>query len=189
MSNIAPIMRRRFAILAILVTAAALLVAGCGNYTEENVTPTPVTVAETAPDRFAEDEAKAEGDGHGGAAAEDKATTEETTTAEDTTAEEPATTGEGAAEEPAAEGEGAAAADPAEGKSIFASSGCAACHTLADAGAAGVVGPNLDEVKPTVEAATEIITNGKGAMPAFKGQLSDEQIANVAAYIAQATQG
>ena len=80
MSNIAPIMRRRFAILAILVTAAALLVAGCGNYTEENVTPTPVTVAETAPDRFAEDEAKAEGDGHGGAAAEDKATTEETTT-------------------------------------------------------------------------------------------------------------
>lgn len=182
MSNIAPIMRRRFAILAILVTAAALLVAGCGNYTEENVTPSPVTVAETAPDRFAEDEAAAEGDGHGGTAAEDKAAT-------DTAAEGDAAT-DTAAEEPAAEDEGAAAAgDPAEGKSVFTSSGCAACHTLADAGAAGVVGPNLDETKPTVERVTTIVTNGQGAMPAFKGQLSDEQIANVAAYIASATQG
>jgi mono/diheme cytochrome c family protein len=183
-SNIAPIMRRRFAILAILVSAAALLVAGCGNYTEENVSPAPITVADTAPDRFAADEAEGEG-GHGGTTAEEPAAT---TAADDAAATDEATTT--AADDAAAGDEGAAdAGDPAEGKNLFASSGCAACHTLADAGAAGVVGPNLDETKPPVARAIDTITNGKGAMPAFKGQLSDEQIANIAAYIASATQG
>jgi len=32
------------------------------------------------------------------------------------------------------------------GKSVFADSGCGACHTLADAGASGKVGPDLDKV-------------------------------------------
>jgi mono/diheme cytochrome c family protein len=37
--------------------------------------------------------------------------------------------------------------------------------------------------------AVERVTNGSGAMPAFKGQLSDEEIQNVAAYVVQATSG
>ena len=37
---------------------------------------------------------------------------------------------------------------PAAGKIVFKTKGCTACHTLADAGATGTVGPNLEEAKP-----------------------------------------
>ena len=57
---------------------------------------------------------------------------------------EAAEVGEPAAAEPAA----APAGDPAAGKEIFAANGCGSCHTLADAGASGVIGPSLDESKP-----------------------------------------
>ena len=77
--------------------------------------------------------------------------------------------------------------DAAAGKAIFASKGCAACHTLADAGATGTVGPNLDEVKPTLAIAVDRLLNGKGAMPSFKGQLTPAQLAAVAAYVVKAT--
>jgi mono/diheme cytochrome c family protein len=73
--------------------------------------------------------------------------------------------------------------DAAAGKEVFGSAGCATCHTLADAGASGQVGPNLDEAKPPAELVVDRVTHGKGAMPAFEGQLSDEQIADVAAYV------
>ena len=73
--------------------------------------------------------------------------------------------------------------DAAAGKEVFGSAGCATCHTLADAGASGQVGPNLDEAKPPAELVVDRVTHGKGAMPSFEGQLSDEQIADVAAYV------
>ena len=57
------------------------------------------------------------------------------------------------------------------------------CHTLADAGATGTVGPNLDEAKPSEELVVERVTNGMGAMPSFADQLSEEQITEVAAYV------
>ena len=38
--------------------------------------------------------------------------------------------------------------DATAGKAVFTSAGCGGCHTLADAGANGNVGPNLDEAKP-----------------------------------------
>ena len=79
--------------------------------------------------------------------------------------------------------------DPAAGKEVFASAGCGSCHTLSDAGASGTVGPNLDESKPDYELALERVTNGKDAMPAFKGQLSDKEIEDVATYVVQATEG
>jgi mono/diheme cytochrome c family protein len=79
--------------------------------------------------------------------------------------------------------------DPAAGKKIFTSAGCVSCHTLADAGATGTVGPNLDAAKPDYRLATARVTNGKGAMPSFKGQLSDQEIADVAAYVVTATGG
>ena len=83
----------------------------------------------------------------------------------------------------AAAGGGGGAVDVAAGKSVFESAGCASCHTLADAGATGAVGPNLDDAKPDAALVKERVTNGKAPMPAFKGQLTDAQIADVAAYV------
>jgi mono/diheme cytochrome c family protein len=79
--------------------------------------------------------------------------------------------------------------DAAAGKDIFEAKGCATCHTLADAGATGTVGPNLDEVKPDLAIAVDRIVNGKGTMPPFKGQLTAKEIADVAAYVVQASGG
>lgn len=81
------------------------------------------------------------------------------------------------------------AGDAAAGKSVFASAGCGGCHTLADAGSSGQVGPNLNDAKPSHELVVERVTNGKGAMPSFKDQLSEKQIQDVAAYVVQATGG
>jgi len=79
--------------------------------------------------------------------------------------------------------------DPAAGKKIFLSAGCTGCHTLAAAHATGTVGPNLDQAKPDFRLATARVTLGKGAMPSFKGQLSDQEIANVASFVVQSTGG
>jgi mono/diheme cytochrome c family protein len=79
--------------------------------------------------------------------------------------------------------------DPVAGKKTFQTAGCKSCHTLSDAGATGTVGPNLDQAKPDYRRATARVTLGKGVMPSFKGQLTDQQIANVAAYVVKATGG
>lgn len=61
---------------------------------------------------------------------------------------------------------------------------CGTCHTLADAGTGGQVGPNLDSVKPDYATALEFITNGKGGMPSFKQQgLTDDQLKCIAGYV------
>src|SRR5581483_11857509 len=77
--------------------------------------------------------------------------------------------------------------DPAAGKAVFASAGCTSCHTLKAANATGPVGPNLDEAKPPLSLISDRVENGKPPMPAFKGQLSDKQIADVAAFVFQST--
>ena len=81
--------------------------------------------------------------------------------------------------------------DSTAGAKIFASAGCIGCHTLAAAHATGTVGPNLDTVtpKPDYRLATARVTLGKGVMPSFKGQLTDQQIADVAAFVVKATGG
>jgi mono/diheme cytochrome c family protein len=71
------------------------------------------------------------------------------------------------------------------GKAIFTSAGCAGCHTLKDANATGNVGPNLDQLKPPKDVVAHQVEVGGGAMPAFKGRLSDAQIQAVSAYVAQ----
>lgn len=74
--------------------------------------------------------------------------------------------------------------DPAKGKELFASAGCGGCHTLADAGAAGKVGPSLDGNARLTEALVVArVRNGQGAMPAFGDQLDEEEIADIAAYV------
>ena len=75
------------------------------------------------------------------------------------------------------------AATVAQGKQVFASAGCGSCHTLADAGATGNLGPVLDAAEPSAALVAERVRNGLGAMPAFAGTLSDAEIAAVAAYV------
>jgi cytochrome c6 len=79
--------------------------------------------------------------------------------------------------------------DPVAGKKVFETAGCKSCHTLKDAGATGQVGPNLDQVKPPLSLVVTRVVNGQGQMPPFKGQLTDKEIANVAAYVVKATGG
>jgi mono/diheme cytochrome c family protein len=79
--------------------------------------------------------------------------------------------------------------DASAGKPIFAKAGCKSCHTLAAAGATGTIGPNLDQAKPDYKLATTRVTFGKGQMPSFKGQLTDQQIADVAAYVVKSSGG
>ena len=97
------------------------------------------------------------------------------------TGEEPATTEPG--------GAGAPEGDAAAGEAVFASAGCGGCHTLEAAGSSGKVGPNLDDAKPDQALVIERVTNGMGVMPSFSGDLSEQQIQDVAAYVADATQG
>lgn len=82
-------------------------------------------------------------------------------------------------------GTGATAEKPTDGKSIFTAN-CGSCHTLADAGTTGNVGPNLDDAKPSKDKVVTQVTNGGGAMPAFKDSLDEEQIQAVADYVSSA---
>jgi mono/diheme cytochrome c family protein len=147
-------MRRTALALAALVLVLTVgLAVGCGG--EEEATPTPDTITGTL-------------------TTDTETTTDETTTDEETTDEE-TTTDE---TEPAGEG------DPVAGKEVFlGAGGCGSCHTFADAGTSGSIGPNLDDAAPSFELAVDRVTNGQGAMPSFSGQLSEQQIADVAAYV------
>jgi mono/diheme cytochrome c family protein len=79
---------------------------------------------------------------------------------------------------------GEAEGDPVAGKEVFlGSAACGGCHTLSDAGSGGTVGPNLDELKPSYEAALAQVTNGGGGMPPFKDTLTEQQIKDVATYV------
>ncbi|NUT55048.1 MAG: cytochrome c [Thermoleophilia bacterium] len=103
------------------------------------------------------------------------------------TGEEQETTGEttGGTDTSGGESQG----DAAAGEQVFASTGCGGCHTLEAAGSSGNVGPNLDDAKPEHDLVVDRVTNGKGAMPSFAGQLSETQIQDVAAYVVDSTQG
>ena len=73
-----------------------------------------------------------------------------------------------------------------EGKKIFLEKGnCALCHTLADAGSAGNIGPNLNVIKPDVGRVVMTVTNGIGVMPAYEGMLTSKEIEAVAIYVSE----
>jgi cytochrome c oxidase subunit 2 len=87
-----------------------------------------------------------------------------------------------------------------DGAALFKSEGCVDCHTLADAGATGEVGPNLDEVLQSKDEAfiRESISDPNAqiaegyqpdVMPNFGEQLSDAEIGALVKYLRQATQG
>jgi mono/diheme cytochrome c family protein len=76
-----------------------------------------------------------------------------------------------------------AAGSKPDGKAVFANAGCGGCHTLKAAGSSGNVGPNLDQLKPSKATVAHQVEVGGGAMPAFKGQLSDAEIQAVADFV------
>ena len=84
-------------------------------------------------------------------------------------------------------GSEAVAGDPEAGADVFASAGCGGCHVLSAAGSKGNVGPSLDAVKPSEALVIQRVTQGMGAMPPFGEQLTDQQIADVAAYVHEST--
>jgi mono/diheme cytochrome c family protein len=76
----------------------------------------------------------------------------------------------------------------AAGRTVFVDS-CGQCHTLSEAGTSGSVGPNLDGVGRSADEIEEQVRNGGGGMPAFEGDLSDDEIENVSSYVAEAAGG
>jgi mono/diheme cytochrome c family protein len=80
-------------------------------------------------------------------------------------------------------GGGSSASASAAGKQIFTQS-CGTCHTLADAGTNGKVGPVLDQLKPDKARVLNAIKNGgtgSGTMPA--GIVTGKEAAAVAEYV------
>jgi len=95
----------------------------------------------------------------------------------------PAATTTTAPATPAAPASGGSSQASAAGKAVFTAN-CASCHTLKSDNATGQVGPNLDTLKPGAAIVAKQVAAGGGGMPAFKGQLTDKQIADVAAFVA-----
>jgi mono/diheme cytochrome c family protein len=83
------------------------------------------------------------------------------------------------------EGEAPSGGGNAElGAAVFGEN-CSTCHGATGHGGNG--GPDLTTMPlaQTEEGAIQQVTNGGGGMPAFQGVLSEEEIENVAAYVAQ----
>jgi cytochrome c6 len=80
----------------------------------------------------------------------------------------------------------ATAADLSDGAKVFANN-CAACHMGGGNvinGAKTLKKGDLEKYDmASLDAIKYQVTNGKMAMPAFRGRLSDSQIENVAAYV------
>jgi mono/diheme cytochrome c family protein len=153
-------MRRTALLFVLLVAALGVAAVGCGGEQEQSATPETV-------------EGPLE-------------TTTETTETETTETTGTETTGTETTESETTETETTPAlvGDPVAGKAVFTgASACYGCHTLADAGATGQVGPNLDDAMPSAELVTDRVTNGQGGMPSFSSSLTEQQIADVAAYV------
>jgi len=54
---------------------------------------------------------------------------------------------------------------PRPRRRLFEQVGCATCHTLADAKSHGQVGPNLDDLKPSLATVEHQVTDGGGGCP------------------------
>ena len=74
----------------------------------------------------------------------------------------------------------------ANGKELFTDT-CGGCHTLADAGTNGQVGPNLDELAPSQDQVLAAIRSGPGQMPENLYQGEDARA--VAEYVSGAAGG
>ena len=73
--------------------------------------------------------------------------------------------------------------DPVAGKRLFASQGCDGCHTFKAAGSKATVGPDLDDVSPSPSRVLAQLRKPGGIMPSFADKLSDEEKADLAAFV------
>ena len=91
--------------------------------------------------------------------------------------------------------------DAAKGKALFLSNGCGGCHVYKPAGSAGKVGPDLDNLAADAKKANqgtlpEYVANSiknpgtyvvpgfpNGVMPNYGGQLTDQQVADLVAFL------
>ena len=64
---------------------------------------------------------------------------------------------------------------------------CGVCHTLKSNRSVGNIGPNLDQLKPSIDQIIYAVTNGIGVMHAWEGILSNEEIEAVAYYVFNST--
>ena len=70
------------------------------------------------------------------------------------------------------------------GKDIFLNKAvCSSCHMLEDAGSNGMIGPNLDQIRPDKNRVMMTVKNGIGIMPAYEGELTLEEIEAVSIYV------
>jgi mono/diheme cytochrome c family protein len=63
------------------------------------------------------------------------------------------------------------------------------CHTLKDAGAAGTIGPDLDELKADAPRIKKVLQEGMGVMPSFADSLDEASMDAIVAYVVHATGG
>lgn len=80
--------------------------------------------------------------------------------------------------------------DGAWAEAYFKSGGdmpaCGLCHTLAEAGTRGTIGPNLDDLQPTPEEIALALRDGVGVMPVYGEGFDEDQIAAMTEYVAAA---
>ena len=95
----------------------------------------------------------------------------------------PTAVGAAKAHEAAIELEG----DSAKGRKVWTAAGCGACHTLSAAKAAGTSAPNLDKVQPSARLVVDRVALGFLGMPTYQGLLRPQQMADVGAYVAEAS--
>ena len=64
---------------------------------------------------------------------------------------------------------------------------CGVCHALQAAESDGQIGPNFNQLKPTMSQIIAAVTNGIGSMQAWEGILTFEEIEAVAYYVFNST--
>jgi mono/diheme cytochrome c family protein len=152
-------MRLRPSLFVLPVIAVALLASGCFDSKSAGTISSPITVNVGTTQTEVNPAASSTG------------TTASTSTgAGSTAASSTASTSTGSA----------TPAYPPTAKAKFAST-CGGCHTLADAGTHGTVGPNLDGLKPDLATVEHQIANGGAVMPA--GLLKGQDLKDVAEYV------
>jgi mono/diheme cytochrome c family protein len=75
------------------------------------------------------------------------------------------------------------------GAQVFAEADCGNCHTLEAAGSTGTIGPNLDEARPSADEVETQVREGGGGMPSFEDRLDDQEIEDVAEFVATSAGG
>ena len=73
--------------------------------------------------------------------------------------------------------------DAAAGKEVFASARVRRLSHVLGGRLFGSVGPNLDDASPSYDHVVTQVTEGGGAMPSFKDELTEQQIQDVAAFV------